>query len=202
MSQYFTDREFGGRPRTSEVIDDRLWGGLFGLIDTRIDDGSFGFRFPAACTDEGRQPYGTDHATFARVLEAEVPWISWPLSPHTTPDTPAVLDILEFCATAVGQPIQRDYHGYHKHWHLTWDRQAGLAKYVGDVNLLLARNGVAFELTPEGRAQRLPPAHLGHHLVSANFATGDPETDRLLETARARFLAPRAEDRRDGLQKL
>ena len=34
------------------------------------------------------------------------------------------------------------------------------------------------------------------------FATGDEETDRLLETARQRIARPRIEDRRDALEKL
>ena len=41
MTQYFTDREFGERPRLIDAIDERLWAGLHSLIDTRIGDGSF-----------------------------------------------------------------------------------------------------------------------------------------------------------------
>lgn len=39
-------------------------------------------------------------------------------------------------------------------------------------------------------------------MTSANFRTGDAETNALLEDARRRFLAPKLEDRRDGLEKL
>ncbi len=202
MSDYFTDREYGARPRTSEVVELRLWGGLHGLIETRMDDGSFGYRFPAACSDEGRLPYGTDRRTFAKTLEAEIPWIEWPLRDDQLPDTPVVLDILEFCASAVGRPIPGRYHDYHKHTHLSWDREDGLAQFVTDVNTMFSRNGVAFELTAEGKARRVLPAHLGQELVQANFATGDRETDSLLEDARGRFLAPKIQDRRDGLEKL
>lgn len=202
MSDYFTDREFGARTRTSEVIEARLWGGLFGLIDTRIDDGAFGYRFPAACSDEGRLPYGTDQRTFAKTLEAEVPWVEWPLRYDQVPDTPVVLDILEFCASAVGKPIAGRYHDYHKHTHLSWDREEGLAQFVSDVNTMFARNGVAFELSAAGKASRVLPAHLGQELLRANFVTGDRETDTLLEGARSRFLAPKEQDRRDGLEKL
>lgn len=46
MIRYFTEREYGERPRTIDVIDEWLWGGLYGLVDTHIEDGSFGYRFP------------------------------------------------------------------------------------------------------------------------------------------------------------
>jgi hypothetical protein len=203
VSEYFTDRDFGSRARNAETIDQRAWGGLHSLIDTRIDDGSFGLRFPRTCADEGREPFGTDTANFSRTLEAEVPWVTWPLATHQVPETPVVLDILEFCAKAVGQPVRGRFHDYMKHTHIaTWDRDAGLAQFVGEVNALFARNGVAFELTAQGRAQRLLPSHLGQDLLAANFATGDRDADLLLDDARRRFLAPKVEDRRDGLEKL
>jgi len=43
------------------------------------------------------------------MLGAEVPWIEWPLSPSKVPDTPVILDLLEFCTSAVGEPIQGAY---------------------------------------------------------------------------------------------
>jgi hypothetical protein len=202
MSEYYTDREYGPRPRTTEIIDGRLWAGLHSLIETRINDGSFGYRFPLACPDSAANSYGTDRQTFERMLEAEVPWITLPLRHDEAPETPVVLDLLEFCATAVGTPMEGSYHSFFQHTHLAWDRSDGLARLIGDVNRLFARNGVAFELTPEGKAKRLLAPHLGQELIQANFRTGDATTDALLEEARSRFLAPKIEDRRDGLEKL
>lgn len=201
MSTYFTDREYGARPSTIDVIDERLWAGLYSLIQTRIGDGSFGQRFPEQCPD-GNSPCGCDEQAFGRVLGAEVPWIEWPLSPSEVPDTPVILDLLEFCAGAVGEPIQGAYHSFFRHYHLSWDRDAGLARFVADVNLLLRRNAVAFELTATGQARRILPQPLADALGWALFRTGDAETDRLLEAARQRILSPKPEDRQDALEKL
>ena len=55
MRHYFTDREYGNRPRIIDAIDARVWGGLYSLIDKRIGDDSFGYRFPEQCPD-GRGP--------------------------------------------------------------------------------------------------------------------------------------------------
>lgn len=201
VSTYFTDREYGARPATIDVIDERLWAGLYSLIQTRIGDGSFGLRFPEQCTD-GNGPYGCDAQAFSRVLGAEVPWIVWPLSANEVPDTPIVLDLLEFCASAVGEPIKGSYHSYFGHHHLSWNRGAGLTRFVADVNLLFRRNAVAYELTSIGQARRLLPQPIANALGWAMFQTGDAETDRLLEAARQRFLSPKPEDRQDALEKL
>ncbi|MEA1834075.1 hypothetical protein U8607_18455 [Methylobacterium durans] len=201
MSTYFTDREYGARPRTVEAIDGRLWGGLYSLIRTRVGDGSFGHRFPEQCPD-GNGPCGCDEQAFGHVLAAEVPWVDWPLSPDTAPDTPIILDLLEFCAASIGQPIQGAYHSFFRHYHLSWNRAAGLAQFVADVNLLFARSGVMYELTHEGLAVRLLPQPFSEALGWALFQTGDSETDRLLEAARRRILSPKLDDRRDALEKL
>ena len=77
-----------------------------------------------------------------------------------------------------------------------------MAKFVSEVNLLFKRNGVAYELTPEGQARRLLPTPLAEKLHCAEFDTGDAETDQLLETARERIVRPKLGDRRDALEKL
>jgi hypothetical protein len=183
------------------MIDQRLWAGLNSLIDTRLGDGSFGYRFPEQCPD-GYGPCGCDSQAFGRVLGAEVPFIEWPISHSDLPETPLILDLLEFCATSVGQPINGSFHSYFGHHHLSWDRESGLARFIEDVNLLFARNGIAYELTAEGQARRLLPQPLAEALSWTVFATGDVETDRLLEIARRRIALPKAEDRQDALEKL
>ena len=201
MSTYFTDREYGARPPILDVIDERLWAGLYSLIQTGIGNGSCGLRFPEQCPD-GNAPCGCDEEAFRRVLGAEVPWIEWPLSQGTVPDAPVILDLLEFCASSVGEPIQGAYHSYYRHHHLSWDRDSGLARFVADVNLLFRRNAVAYELTSTGQARRLLPQPVADALGWALFRTGDTETDKLLEAARHRVLSPKPEDRQDALEKL
>ena len=126
MHQYFTDREYGKSPQTIDTIDARLWDGLRSLIERGVEDGSFGYRFPQQCPD-GRGPCGCDSsAFFGSVLRAEIPSVEWPLDwSMQQPDTPVILDILEFYAKAVGLPVEGSYHSYFRHFHLSWDREAG-----------------------------------------------------------------------------
>ena len=201
MKRYWTDREYGKRPRTENEIGNRVWRGLRSLVGTALSDESFGYRFPEQCLDGGVL-CGCDQRAFAEMLQAEVPGIEWPLSPQDEPATPVILDVLEFCASAVGKPIRGFHHDYYRHHHLTWDRESGLARFVSDVNLVFARNGVAYKLTKDGQARRLLSQPLGQALRRAVFKTGDAETDQLLEAARHRILLPKPEDRRDALEKL
>lgn len=200
-TSYFTDREYGARPAISETIDERVWGALHALVNMRVENGAFGFRFAEQCPD-GRGACGCDQQAFGQFLQAEVPWIEWPLQRNELPETPVVLDLLEFCAKAVGEPILGSYHSYHGHHHLTWDRAAGLASFVADVNLLFQRNGIAFKLDDDGRAQRILPQPVAQALGWQMFDTGETELDRLLEYARSRFLSPKLDDRRDATEKL
>ena len=202
MADYFTDREYGERPRTENRIDERVWDGLRALVETYAANGSFGYRFPEPCPDPYTAACGCDTQALGRLLVAEVPWIEWPLPASPVPDTPVILDVLEFCAAAVGEPVQGAFHSYYRHHHLTWNREVGLNRFVAEVNRIFARNGVGYELTPIGQARRVLPQPLANHLVWTLFSTGDAETDRLLETARCRIMSPKNEDRQDAVEKL
>jgi len=201
MTSYFTDREFGPAPRTTDAIDERVWGGLHALIQTRLSDHSFGYRFPDQCPD-GYGMSGCDVQSFERVLLAEVPGIELPLRWDNPPGTPDILDLLEFCAASIGEPVEGSYHAFFRHHHLSWERESGLANFVAAVNVLFSRNGIAYELTPAGQARRLLPAPLADALTTTLFSTEDIETNRLLEQARNRISSPKPEDRQDALEKL
>lgn len=188
-------------PAISETIDERVWGGLHALIDIRIGNGAFGYRFTEQCLD-GNGPCGCDRQAFAQFLQAEVPWVVWPLRRNELPETPVVLDLLEFCAKAVGEPIPGSYHSYYGHYHMEWDRAAGLTSFVADVNLMFQRNGIAFKLDADGHAQRILPQPVAQALGWQMFDTGDAELDRLLAYARSHFLSPKLDDRRDATEKL
>jgi hypothetical protein len=190
METYFSEREEGPAPRVVDTIDSRVWGGLYALIAVKKGDDSFGYRFPYQCPD-GYGPCGYDPQLFELTAAAEIPVIEWPLSPDTVPSVPTIMDLLEFCAKAVGEPEQGSWHSFFGHHHLSWDREAGLSRFVREINRLFSRNGVAFELGDDGVARRVLPEPLHQALQSAVFQTGDPETDRLLEAARTLNLQAR-----------
>lgn len=185
----------------SENIDVRVWDALQAAIEMRLQNGAFGYRFTAQCLD-GDGPCGCDRQAFGRFVIAEVPWIEWPLRHGDLPETPVILDLLEFCASAVGEPILGSYHSYQHHHHMRWDRSAGLANYITEVNVLFQRNGIAIKLDADGHAQRILPQPVAQALGWHMFRTGDDQLNGLLEYARSHFLSPKLQDRRDATEKL
>lgn len=151
------------------------------------------------CTD-GPRPCGTDSAAFWRIARAEIPDLPEYMRHDEVPDLLVILDLLEFCATSIAQPIQRDFHSHFGHYHLDFDRPAGLAGFVASVDRLFARNGIALELTAEGVARRLGAPALRDELRQAVFHTRDADTAGFLKMRR--FLSPQLADRLDALDKL
>jgi hypothetical protein len=135
------------------------------------------------------------------MLKAQIPEMPFPL-PDEPPDTLTILDFLEFVAASIGKPIQGQYHSFFRHHHLSFDREEGLREFVEAINSIFSRNGVAYELTEGGQVRRTLTTEMQQLLSGISFHSGDGETDRLLEEARSQFSSPRAEARRDALEKL
>ena len=135
------------------------------------------------------------------MLKAEIPEMPFPL-PDDPPDTPTILDFLEFVAASIGKPIEGQYHSFFRHHHLSFDRQDGLREFVEAIDSIFSRNGLAYVLTEEGQVRRTLTTELQQLLSGTSFHSGDGETDRLLEEARSQFSSARVEARRDALEKL
>ena|SRR2546427_3262407 len=61
---------------------------------------------------------------------------------------------------------------------------------------------LAFEMTDAGVVVRNPPEEIRAALLTAKFQTGDQELDRLLESARTKYLNPDPGMRKEGLERL
>jgi hypothetical protein len=199
---YFSDREVGPRPRIHESISEEAWGGIVSLVRRRIDDGSFSYRFPITCEDSQSWVYATDRQEFALALRSEIPDIEWPLRPYDVPPVLTVLDLLEFCHKSIAHAKKTLFHDYGRHHHLELDPVQGRLQFRTEVNRILARNGVAYELQPNGQVVRLAPPMLREALQMASFRTGDADLDHLLESAREKYVHTDEHVRRDALEKL
>src|SRR5207249_85730 len=124
MDEYFSDKELGPRPRTSEEINQLAWGGIVAVVQSELDKNSFGLDFPCECPDGGAVA-GNDWNNFSLRLRGEIPSMPWPLRPKPVPDKFAVLDLTQFCYRHVAEPKQLAYHSYFSHHHLSFDREAG-----------------------------------------------------------------------------
>jgi hypothetical protein len=200
MPSYFSDRHRAPRPRTNETVEAPVWGGIFAIVSAHLSDGSFGYKFPDTCPD-GYGIIGNDVRAMGLLLKAEIPEMPFPL-PSEPPDTLTILDFLEFVAASIGRPIEGQYHSFFRRHHLSFNREEGLQEFVESINSIFARNGVACELTEEGQVRRTLTTEMQQLISGTLFHSGDGETDRLLEEARSQFSSPRAEARRDALEKV
>lgn len=198
---YFSEREFGPRAQEELELSAVAWGGVIALINGLIDRGAFGIDYPEQCPD-GAGTIGTDRQMFRLALNAEVPELEGRMDAEIVPSAVVVMDLLEFCFLHVAEPVEVGYHSYFRHEHLSFDREEGRTRFVGAVNRLLARNGLAYQLSEHGLAERLAPPVLRESLVATVFDTGDEGLNGILEAARRKFLSPDAQERTESLEKL
>ena len=214
MSDYFSDRQNGPRARTEQVISPTVWAGLVATVQALINSGAFGLHFPERCPD-GQATCGGDAEALAGAVSAEMPGLAWPLETVCidgedyfakrqpfAPDTLLVLDFIEFVHASAAKPISEKYHDYFSHHHLTFDQEAGQEDFRETVNRIFARNGVAFEMLPNGRIERVLPPVLGEELTRTLFNTGDRTLDNMLDECRAKFSDRNPLVRREALERL
>lgn len=200
-ARYYSERVRGSGPRDRLEVTDAAWGGIVALYRGSITNGSFGEAFPDECPD-GAGISGTNDHDMRLRLCAELPTVDWPLTPGGKPGTDIIFDLIEYGWDHVAAPIQRGYHSFYRHHHLDFDVAAGRARWREDVNRILRRNGIAFELGENGQVSRLLPAPLSDELLRTEFDTGDETLDRLLEQSVRLFTDRHAEARRDAVEKL
>jgi hypothetical protein len=154
---YFSEREQGECPRNLEVITEGVWGGIQALVRRCVEDSSFGATYPETCPDGGVAA-GTDASALWQAMQAELPNLQerpWYGSSQEPIATLNALDLVEFCWRCVGKPVQRAYHDYFRHYHLSFDVEAGRQEFRETVNRIFCRNGLAYDLTAEGLIERL-----------------------------------------------
>lgn len=214
MSDYFSDRELGPKPRTSEEFTAVAWAGIVSLAQSLANSGAFGLSFPERCPD-GQVTCGNDTQSLKSALEAEVHGLTWPLETSRrdpddfmstlepyAPRALLALDFIEFVWRHVAQPIIGWHHEFARHNHLTFDQPFGRGKFRDDVNRVLGRNGLAFELAETGQVRRILPAIIGEALGRTYFKTGDRVLDAMLEESRLKFADPDPLIRREALERL
>jgi hypothetical protein len=130
------------------------------------------------------------------------------------PNTASALDIVDFVARHVDQPTYRGPHDWGgAHTHYSFDDQfarpasgdglkPGQSQFQSDVELLFARNGIAFTLGNDMRVRRLGPSEARPLISDFRPNTGDPELDSILNDAMTRFLSRTPSDRQDAVEKL
>jgi hypothetical protein len=185
MASYFSDRERGERPRDQEMISKTVWDGVHVKI----------------------KEYFGDKEAFWKSARAEIPslidYIIWeddedrrgnPKGGHSEvyfsndndKKESILMDLVEFSFKRVVENAGGSSAG----------------AFRNDVNNIFSRNSLVFELNANGEVRRLTSQIFLNALTQATFATGDSKLDSLLENARAKFLHPSENIRREALERL
>jgi hypothetical protein len=201
---YYSDREYGPKSRIDEEITENVWGGIIYLIKKRITDSSFGNEFPLYCEYDRNNEIiaGCNLKNLSLALKSEVPGIEWPLDPEDMPDTLIILDLIEFCYQNIAKPELDETHEFLRHNHLNFNIEEGQKQFRNDINKILARNGIAYELKGNGRIERIASPALDKILMSHIFDTGDKELDNLLNNSIKKYLDPDSDVHEESLEKL
>ena len=73
--EYFSEREKGPIPRTIEEITPGAWKGIWAIVMTRLQNGSFGHAFPEQCPD-GNAFIGHHPGLFEAAIQGEgIVWV-------------------------------------------------------------------------------------------------------------------------------
>jgi hypothetical protein len=203
MKKLFTERHSRNQPRVLEQLDADLTKGLLTVVNAKIDEHLFGAAFSEECPDGGNRSIGCDISKLKEGLAAyRLIWPrGWPEENGNWPSDPQVFDLIEFLYEHAAAPKAYGHHQFYGHNHLAYDQTEGRAKFEEAVNRFFERNGLIFELK-NGEVTRIAPAGLQEALATTVFNTGDADLDRLLETAREKFLHRSLDVRKEGLEKL
>jgi hypothetical protein len=209
---YFSDRERGPAARTNEQINFTVCAGVMATLQSLTDNNYLAKSYPSPCPEK-QVIAGTNTKTLTFAVKSEIPelgdWlidmdqIAQRLSPENMPSTLVTLDLIEFFDSNVAKPIGLDFHKFYGHDHyLRFDREAGQAEFREKIELIFARNGVAYELTESGRIQRITASPFREIITSPLVKTGDSSFDEMLKLAQAKYLSPDPNVRRESLEKI
>ncbi|MBF0419836.1 MAG: hypothetical protein HQL78_06675 [Magnetococcales bacterium] len=203
--EYFSDQEHGKVEVVREDISDQVWCGILSYVNTLIATGAFGEAFPEICPD-GQVVIGTNSVAFWEACRAEIPSFSTLKVDKSgtvvdKPETPELLDFIQFCYQNVSAPIKLSYHDYFKHHHLTFNGEKGRLEFVQKINKIFERNRIEFRLQYDGSIIRTLPPEL-NQLLNASKTGNEAVFDRLLNDAKTNICDPDPKVRKDGLERL
>jgi hypothetical protein len=116
-----------------------------------------------------------------------------------------LFSVIEFVFDHVSKPLKGTMHQWNEcgmHWEI-FDGLAGQADYRASVNVLLARYGDGYDLSPVGEVAELGPAGT-ESLLTTKLPVEDPKINERVASAISKFRRRQStvDDRRDAVRDL
>jgi hypothetical protein len=204
VNTFFSDRVNGPVPRTDSTLPVGTANGLVSLVTGKIAQDWFASAFPLKCED-GNGVAGTDEDGLTDNMCALIPRLRVPLNLNgaAPADDDVVFDLLEYSAHRVVGIRSRKFHSYWRHDDLSFDGSVGPAEFRAEVNEMLGRGGVAYEMNSDGEIRRLGSRELRQAVDRLPVSgTGDAELEILFEQSRRYYFSRKADERQIALEKL
>jgi len=213
VMEYFSDKEKGGKERIERQISPDVWAGIVAHVHSLIASGAFGKSFPETCPD-GAGAVGTNENAFYHALKAEIPDIEIPFQTKKShdnyfltaepyaPNTFVILDLIQFCYIHAAKPIQRGYHDFFKHYHLSFAVEKGQQEFREKINRIFSRNGVGYELEESGDIKHLASPIIGEKFETFRIETGDVVLDQILEDSRNKYFSTNRNSHKEAVERL
>lgn len=214
---FFSDREGQIRPTTYYISND-AWRGIVAAIEKQIRNDALSKDFPMLCPD-GNGICGFDENLFSNQIRAIIPDQTYPwgdievCEPFETDQEKiklqnirrqyAAIDTIEFVYNHLNDAIKsaKYYHSYFNHFELQFaDTSIAKDGFRNDINLIFNRNGVVFSLSENGQIIRNLPKGIEEQMIVPDLK--ESTIKDMLSIAVSKFLNPRFEERRIGLEKL
>ena len=200
-SPLFSERRRPTSSRNLRQVDDATIQALEAVVDLWINRANR--RSPLLrvnCYPCNRE-YSLDFQELEYLVRTRVPNCGIPKSEDFLPtnDTDAIFDLIELYYRSVS-----DFFEFEACFMGEDDcLSSKLTKnFKSEVNGVLQRRKIAFEMSDKGRIRPLGAPILSDTIRESIFNSGDDELDELLGTARDKFISRDSAVRREGLEKL
>ncbi len=208
--EYFSDKEKGKSPLTTEEISIEVWNAIVAVFKKYEANQMFSENFPVICP-EGVLICGFNKESFEDQVKGEIPDLTMPIKRIETDgeqqDKYAVLDFIELCYNNISDPqklwCNPQHIEYHNHQHYSFkDEGKNKLLFIEDINIIFKRNSIIFYLEKDGQIKRAIPKGMKKIINDIAFKTSDKKLNELLEEAYLQFAEPKIESRVEAIKKI
>jgi len=205
LKEFFSERELGKKPLTSEDVDLPVYNGIIALYIKYLK--GFSKDFPEYCDDSPSTVCDVNNRLLVSTIEANIPDLNDQLGIiHDEDDLPnkyAILDFVEFCYENISDYDEYYHHDYFRHFHLSFpDTTRNKESFRKEVNRLFERNGIVFFLNEDGLVKRYLPLELDRLISTLEVNTADERLNELIHISISSISDPKIETRVIALEKI
>lgn len=212
---YYTERHGMRVPiERTEVITYEMYALIFDCCERYFDN--IAWKYPEECPD-GNGCCGLDRSKLSIALRFEIPAlfqnesgvIDKPQKEHYYRDADeydqyGLLDFVEFMFATVRNISNRFWHGYYRHYDLSFENARGISSsFRDDINAIFNKTGLLYVLSDFGMVERVNEnGVLSKEIENAVTHVSEKGLKELLQEAILLYKTPGPQARKDSVEKI